>query len=301
MGFEFFKNHYGNVLPNSKNNIGLIKQFRKLTDYDKKLSFWDKNNLQFINYVLRDMTENDEVTYIEGSNFTINPEDRSEWVKYYEWQRDKGFEQMKFEFEATLSKLTHKTQKEEFKIQILSDIEEKLKILNPNAIYNERRDTKYAYDCEVKGQTPFRKQFNFQTDSATIKGGALYCFKHYVLQRNFNDKPQKQNLKFVDLFHNPDLEQITFQLFKDLKVINNNNHFIKINKGFFPFWIKWCRENNIVKTELDNIVYRNALVEAIPSLTLSKKFVEFNTSYKLLDTKTWTMKFISHYSKYLHK
>lgn len=299
MGFDFFKNTTGNVLPNTDNNRKLIAKYRRIKDYSQKIKFWDSNGIIYINYVLRQMKEGDEI--IKDSGFDIDPEGRSEWTLYYEWQRDKRYEQMKFEFEATLNKFKHKTQKEEFKMQILSDIEEKLKILNPNPVYNERRDTKYGYDCEVKGQIPYRKHFNIQMDSATIYGGALYWFKHYVLQRNFVEKAKKNHYKFADLFFNAELEQVTLQLFIDLKVINKEKHFIKTNGGFFPFWIKWCREQNLVKPDLENITYRNALVEAITGLTLSPKFIEFNTPYKRLDIQTLTLKFISHYSKYLHQ
>lgn len=305
MGFEFFKNQKGNILPNSSINIKLISKYRRLSDYSEKMAFWDENQLQHINYVLQDMTENDDTTFIQGSNFTIDPKGRAEWVRYYEWQRDKRYENLKIEFEATLQKFKLQTQKDEYRTQYLHDIEDKLKILNNNPVYNERRDTKYGYDCEVKGQTPFRKHFNIQSDIATINGGVLYHLKHFVRNYDFsigNDTA----LRFSEIFYNKSVELKTIELFKELKVIDANCNFIYESKGFWGVWLDYCLTKGLVK-KMTKVKYRNILVHQFKGLKLTDKFTEYpsktsiENSYSQLDKKTLLVEFTAKYSTELHR
>jgi hypothetical protein len=302
MPFDFFENTTGNVLPNTKNNLRLIKEYKKIKNYPERIQFWDFHQLIHINYVLRDTINyiNNIDTIMPNSNFDISPESHSEWILYYEWQRNKLLEQQKIEFINTVNNFTAISQKVEYKDYRLNEIEQKLKILNPNAMNNPSRDAKYAYDCEVKGEIPRRKQFNLQTDTWTIQGGVLYHLKHFISNYEFSNR-NDFGLSFSDIFYNKSVELKSIELFKELKVIDANCNFIYESKGFWGFWLDYCLTKGLVK-KMKKVQYRNILVNEFKGLKLTDKFTEYpskasiENSYSLLDKKTLMVDFTAKYS-----
>jgi hypothetical protein len=301
MPFDFFENSNGNVIPNTKNNLRLIKEYKKIKNYPERVKFWQLHQLILINYVLRDMVndKNNIDKYVPNSSFDISPQGRNEWILYYEWQRDTVLEQKKVEFINTINHFITVSQKVEYKECILNEIEEKLKILNPNAKRDPRRDAKYAYDCEVKGQVPFCKHFDNQIETATIQGGVLYHFKHFVSNyelSNGNDS----GLSFSDIFYDKSVELKSIELFKQLKIIDTYSNYIYENKGFWGFWLDYCLTKGLVK-KLTKVQYRNVLVNEFKGLKLTDKFTEYpsratqENSYKYLDKLTLRLEFSAKY------
>lgn len=307
MPFDLFENAYGNVIPNSKKNLSLIKEYKKIVLYPERIKFWDFHQLIHINYVLRDVINfvNNVDNILPNSNFDISPKNHAEWILYYTWQRDKVLEQKKLEFINTANNFAAISQKEEYRQYRLNEIEQKLKILNPNAINNPRRDSKYSYECEVKGELPNRKQFNLQTDSGTIQGGVLYHLKHFIRNYDFSNKPET-GMSFSDIFYNKSAEHKSIELFKDLKVIDVSGNFIYENKGFWGFWLNYCLENALVKKQT-KVTYRKILEHTFKGLKLTEKFTEYpsktsiENSYLQLDKKTLLLEFTAKYSTELSR
>lgn len=179
----------GNVRPLTIENRSLVSMFNSIDTYEDKLRFWTDNKLIHINYVFSDNLDNDGC---ERINISIDPKTREDWVTYYLYKRNIEIDRLRVKFEKQLNGFKHWTQKQEFIGSVLTEIEAKLIISNPNKVYNEERDRRYGYECEQRGEIPYRKHFNIQIDEATIYGGVCYHLKHYLL--NFNPSSKIENI-----------------------------------------------------------------------------------------------------------
>lgn len=299
----------GNVRPLNFANRSLASAFSSISLYEDKLKFWAENELIHINYVF---TDNINEEGAERINISIDPKTREEWEAYYLYKRGIEVERLKSKIRSQLKGFEHLTQKQEFIRAIVAEIETKLVIQNPNKVYNAERDRLYAYECEQKGEIPYRKHFNIQMDEATIFGGVCYQLKHFLLNFDPTSKVEEILVDGTDIntdndFLESTIEDYLHDLQKEFRSKEDYGYVLKVLYSYFssgsngevkPIFIKKGNKTKLafalgeiyraVKTDpitLEYLKFMKSLFLIFKDEDLTKQPLRATNLYKYATTK----------------
>lgn len=212
----------------------------------------------------------------------------------------------------SLKRFIHKSQKVEFIETILKELENKLTQTNPNKVYNNERDRLYGYECELRGEIPYRKHFNIQMDESTVAGGVYYHFKHYLL--NLDPSTSNDDTEFDEEFveeRNDVLKSTIEDYLEKFKGVfqDNSGYELAVNSliSFFrsnpklptkPIFVKRGVKTKLAKelgklyqitvekpTTKDYLVFLKGLFSSYSNEDLDSKPLQFTNMYKYSTTK----------------